>query len=63
MCNLSRGIYDKGKAEGAIEGKIEGIIEQSLKVVENLLKKGYALDETLEIAEIDKETYEKYNSE
>ncbi|MCM1508228.1 MAG: hypothetical protein NC177_14030 [Ruminococcus flavefaciens] len=62
MCNLSQGIYDRGKAEGAIEGKIQGIIEQSLKVVENLLKKGSTLDEALEIAEIDKETYEKYNS-
>ena len=27
MCNLSTGIYDKGKREGFLEGKREGLLE------------------------------------
>ena len=56
MCNLSQGIYDDGVAKGVAEGKIVNAI----KVVENLLAKGFSLDEALSIADIDKETYEKH---
>lgn len=59
MCNLSQGIYDKGKAEGAIEGKIQGKIE----MIKAMLEEGTTLETALRIAKIDKETYEKYNSE
>ena len=55
MCNLSQGIYDRGKAEGAIEGKIE--------MIKAMLEEGTTLETALRIAKIDKETYEKYNSE
>ena len=53
MCNLSQGIYDDGVAEGEIT--------KAIKVVENLLAKGFSLDEALSIADIDKETYEKHS--
>lgn len=51
MCNLSQGIYN--------DGKIEGEIIKAIKVVKNLLAKGFSLEEALSIADIDKETYEK----
>jgi aspartate/tyrosine/aromatic aminotransferase len=52
MCNLSSGIYDKGRTEGSIL--------KAVKVVQNLLEKNFTLEEALPIADIDKETYEKY---
>jgi predicted transposase YdaD len=68
MCNLSSGIYEKGmdkgfalgKDEGRAEGKAEGSILKAVKVVQNLLEKNFTLEEALPIADIDKETYEKY---
>ncbi|MDE5861468.1 MAG: hypothetical protein K2H28_04665, partial [Ruminococcus sp.] len=62
MCNLSQGIYDKGKAEGAIEGKIQGKIEGKIEMIKAMLEEGTTLETALRIAKIDKETYEKYNS-
>ncbi len=55
MCNLSQGIYNDGKIEGLAEGEII----KAIKVVKNLLAKGFSLEEALSIADIDKETYEK----
>ena len=63
MCNLSQGIYDKGKAEGAIEGKIQGKIEGKIEMIKAMLEEGTTLETALRIAKIDRETYEKYNSE
>jgi predicted transposase YdaD len=76
MCNLSSGIYEKGidkgfalgkdegkaegRAEGKAEGKAEGSILKSVQVVQNLLEKNFTLEEALPIANIDKETYEKF---
>jgi predicted transposase YdaD len=64
MCNLSSGIYekgiDKGFALGKDEGKAEGGILNAVKVVQNLLAKNFTLEEALPIANIDKETYEKF---
>jgi predicted transposase/invertase (TIGR01784 family) len=68
MCNLSKGIYDegveigieKGMEKGIEKGKAEGSILNAIKVVENLLAKGFTLEEALPIANIDKETYEKF---
>jgi predicted transposase YdaD len=72
MCNLSSEIYDKGsaegitegiakgKAEGIVEGKAEGSILNAVKVVNNLLAKNFTLEEALPIANIDRDTYEKY---
>jgi hypothetical protein len=56
MCNLSSGIYDKGR----VEGRTEGGILNAVKVVQNLLAKNFTLEEALPIANIDKETYEKF---
>ena len=67
MCNLSQGVYDdgfaKGVSEGKAEGKVEGKISNAIKVVKNLLVKGFSLEEALAIADIDQETYEKNCSE
>ncbi|MGN0629763.1 MAG: hypothetical protein ACI4JN_00410 [Ruminococcus sp.] len=63
MCNLSQGIYDDGMAKGVekgrAEGRAEGAIDNAVKVVKNLLAKGFALEEALAVADIDRETYEK----
>ena len=63
MCNLSQGVYDDGFAKGVSEGKAEGKILNAIKVVKNLLAKGFSLEEALAIADIDQETYEKNCSE
>jgi hypothetical protein len=60
MCNLSSGIYEKGMDKGFALGKDEGSILKSVKVVQNLLAKNFTLEEALPIADIDKETYEKF---
>lgn len=36
------------------------VVEGKIECVENLLKKGFSLDEALETAELDRETYEEY---
>lgn len=59
MCNLSQGVYDDGMTAGFSKGKIEGKISNAVKVVRNLLAKGFTLEEALVIADIDKGTYEK----
>ena len=59
MCNLSKGIYDEGRAEG----RAEGAIDKAVEVVKNLILKGFSLDEALKIADIDKETFENSCSE
>lgn len=38
-------------------------VAKQIKIVNNLLKKGFTLEEALETAELDRETYEKYLSE
>ena len=67
MCNLSKGIYDEGRAEGMAEGRAEGraegAIDKAVEVVKNLILKGFSLDEALKIADIDKETFENSCSE
>ena len=37
VCNLSTGIYDKGKREGLHEGKNEGALEMLFSLVKNNL--------------------------
>jgi predicted transposase/invertase (TIGR01784 family) len=56
MCNLSEGVYKRGKAEGIVEGILKGKIE----TVKNMLKEGISLETALRFAGLDKETYEKY---
>lgn len=55
MCNLSQGVYDDGIAKGKIA--------TAIKVVKNLLAKGFSLEEALTIADIDKKTYEEHTTE
>lgn len=62
MCNLSQGIYNDGFADGINIGKAEGKIEAKLEVVKKLLAKEFSLEDALAIADIDKETYEKYSA-
>jgi predicted transposase YdaD len=75
MCNLSQGVYDRGKAEGWAKGKNEGLTEGLLKgkeegkveaqidILKRLLGDSVTLDKALEIVDIDVETYKKYLNE
>jgi predicted transposase YdaD len=71
MCNLSQGVYDRGKAEGWAKGKNEGLAEGLLKgkeeaqidILKRLLGDSVTLDKALEIVDIDVETYKKYLNE
>ena len=52
----------KGKAEGIVQGRAEGEIRKAVAVVKKLMEQSsYTLENALEFAEIDKETYEKYS--
>lgn len=51
--------FAKGVSEGMSEGVTKGSINTAIKVVKNLLAKGFSLEEALAIADIDQETYEK----
>jgi predicted transposase YdaD len=79
MCNLSQGVYDRGKAEGIgigraegigigiteglLKGKEEGKVEAQIDILKRLLKDSVTLDKALEIVDIDVETYKKYLNE
>jgi flagellar biosynthesis/type III secretory pathway protein FliH len=76
MCNLSQGVYDRGKAEGWAKGKNEGLAEgigigrtegllkgkeeAQIDILKRLLGDSVTLDKALEIVDIDVETYKKY---
>ena len=55
MCQAVKDYGDKREIQGKIEGKIEG----KLEIVKKLISRGTPLDDALEIAEIDKETFER----
>ncbi len=75
MCNLSQGIYndginvgmargrEEGMAKGRAEGKAEGKNENAVGVVKKLLSMGIPFEKALAVADIDRETYEKYRFE
>jgi predicted transposase YdaD len=67
MCNLSQGVYDRGKAEGIGIGRTEGLLkgkeEAQIDILKRLLKDSVTLDKALEIVDIDVETYKKYLDE
>lgn len=50
---------NSAEEKGRAEGRTEGAIDKAVKVVKNLLAKGFTLEETLAVADIDRETYEK----
>ena len=49
MCNLSEGVEEMGYAKGEAAGRVEGKIEFIL----NMHKKGYSLDQIVEITNLD----------
>lgn len=55
MCNLSQGIKEAGKAEGKAEGKTEVIL--------NMHKKGYTIDQIIDIVEMSREDVESVIAE
>jgi predicted transposase YdaD len=63
MCNLSQGVYDRGKAEGMNIGWNKGKEEAQIDILKRLLKDSVTLDKALEIVDIDVETYKKYLNE
>lgn len=46
-----------------LEGEIKGEIKGKIETIRNLLKINMPLEEALECAELDKDTYDKYISE
>jgi hypothetical protein len=63
MCNLSQGVYDRGKAEGMNIGWNKGKEEAQIDILKRLLGDSVTLDKALEIVDIDVETYKKYLNE
>lgn len=57
--NAINSAEEKGRKKGRAEGRSEGAIDKAVKVVKNLLAKGFTLEEALAVADIDRETYEK----
>ena len=55
MCNLSQGIKEAVKSEGKAEGKTEVIL--------NMHKKGYTIDQIIDIVEMSREDVESVIAE
>ena len=63
MCNLSKGVREKGVAEGMAKGRAEGIAENTLTSIKNLMETlGLSVDAAmaaLKIPEADRPRYAK----
>ena len=53
MCNLSQGIKEAGIAEGREAGIVEGKQREIEKVVLNMHKKGYSLEQIMDATELE----------
>ena len=59
MCNLSEGIYQRGKEEGILQGKEEGLLLAAKKMIEN----GTSYEEVSKILDIPQQIIEDYIKE
>ena len=53
--------FDNGVVWGMEKGIAEGEIRKAVAVVKKLMEQQFTLENALAVAEIDKETYEKYS--
>jgi predicted transposase YdaD len=51
MCNLSRGVWEDGKAEGEAIGKAR----KEVKIIINMSKKGYTIEQIADVTDKDVE--------
>lgn len=58
MCNLSLGIEERAEARGEARGEARAEKRNNEKVVMNMYKKGYAIEQIAEIVELDEEEIE-----
>ena len=61
MCNLSKGVEEKGVAKGRAEGRAEGRIETTLSFIQNLMDSmGFSLEQAMSALKISEEERLKY---
>lgn len=69
MCSVGESYYKKGEEQGREEGRIQGIeqgkaegkIEAKIEMIDKLRAMGIKFEDALRVADIDKETFDKYN--
>ena len=57
MCNLSKGVREKGRAEGRAEGMVDGILSSIKNLVKNM---GVSVDQAMSVLEIPETERQKY---
>ena len=61
MCNLSKGVRQKGCAEGRAEGRAEGMANGILASIKNLVKNmGVSVEQAMSVLEIPETERQKY---
>ena len=51
MCNLSQGILEKGEARGEARGEVRGEEKKEAKIILNMYKKGYTLEQIADVTD------------
>ena len=51
MCNLSQGILEKGEARGEAKGEARGEEKKEAKIILNMYKKGYTLEQIADVTD------------
>ena len=57
MCNLSKGVREKGRAEGRAEGMANGILASIKNLVKNM---GVSVEQAMSVLEIPEAERQKY---
>lgn len=57
MCNLSKGVMEKGLTEGLARGQAEGILSAIKNLVKNM---GVSVEQAMSVLEIPEEERQKY---
>ncbi len=57
MCNLSKGVMEKGLAEGRAEGMADGILASIKNLVKNM---GVSVEQAMSVLEIPEDERQKY---
>ena len=65
MCNLSKGVREKGRtegrAEGRVEGRAEGMADGILASIKNLVKNmGVSIEQAMSVLEVPESERQRY---
>ncbi len=61
MCNLSKGVREKGRAEGHAEGRAEGMADGILASIKKIVKNmGISIEQAMSVLEIPEDERQKY---